>query len=180
MTNLVEEVQSKDGTKATLVAEMKNHATGFKRDLGNGASALAHVAWGLEQVSQSNNRDTTILVKYISAAREKGDDVAASAVGFLTRQVFPKAKIAKDKNNNPVIKIKGIQPEADALAILRKLVEEKTSLRGTKVRSAFRTDDEEKSFDPKAWAERQAKSHDVKELRAMIAALQAAEQAKAK
>lgn len=155
-----------------MTFEVNKHVGQFSRNLGNGAAALADVAVALEHVR--TNRDTTVLVRMIERAKEKQDAAAASATMFLVRQVFEGAKAGKTKDGRMTIKIKDAVVSNTAPATIDRLVSEGTSLRGPKVREAFKSDDEkQKDFDVKAWAARAAKAH-PDQINAMIAALQEA------
>lgn len=145
----------------------------FYTALGNGKIAASHMRDLL--VSVVSSRDTTIIAKAIKRAKEKGDDKAAQVLSLATREVFPNAKISKDKAGKFSIKIKGIEASKPALERLEKAVADKLSIRGATFAKAIKgeTVKEEKPFDAIAWAERALKAQGDENLDAMIAALQA-------
>lgn len=144
------------------------------RSLGNGKTALIKAHQAVEHVRTTGAGDTTILSKMIAKARAKGDEKAAADLSFLVRQIWDGARATKDKNDNPVIKIKGCAVSNSAVDTLAELVREGVSMRGPKFRKAFKSEDDntDADFDAKAAAERWAKRHAKKEALAFIAALQ--------
>lgn len=152
---------------------MKKSVAAFKRGLGNGAGAMAELAFMVEGAFTTG--DTTSLVKALQASVERDDAYAKQVIGFITSQVWPGRKLSKDGKNNFVMKTKGIKPVQSALDVTLDLAKRDVSLRsGSTIRKAFQPDDAkaEKTFDVKDWAKRQAKAH-PDAIDAMIAALQA-------
>lgn len=147
--------------------------TAFYRALGNGKLAASHMRDLIKSVVSS--RDTTIIAKAIYRAKEKSDDKAASVLSTVTREVFPDAKITKDKSGKFSIKIKGIAANEKAIERLNDAVNSGLSIRGATFLKAVKGEKEktETQFDAKAWAERAIKAQGDENIDAMIAALQA-------
>ena len=100
----------------------------FFSSLGNGVNAGAALFDLVQSVVSS--RDTTILTRQIKRAeQEKKDAQAAGAIRLVTKAVFPGAKVAKDKNGQTTIKIKGVEADQEALARFQQAVEKKLSIR---------------------------------------------------
>ncbi len=159
-------------TSSVATNDIKTVEDKFINSLGSGVGAAKQLSEMIKSVSSS--RDTTVLARSIFRSEKKGDLAAASIVRFVTGQVWPKAKVQKVKDGVPKITIKGIEHNQEAINRLVGAVEKNLSIRHTTFRKVVKgdTDTEPKTFDPKAWAERQAKSH-KDSLDAMIAALQA-------
>lgn len=157
----------------------------FYRALGNGEQAGLELCNMIRSVMSS--RDTTVLVRAIRRAEDKKDQQAANVVRFVVRHIWPAvldengatikagAKVGKDKNGLPVIKISGVGHDDMAFARLEEAVERKLSIRHKAFRNAVQPpveDGEEQEFDYVAWAKRALKQH-PDGLETMIAALQA-------
>lgn len=148
----------------------KDQTAAWGRSLGNGATALALGVDAIEHVR--THGDTTVLIRMAERAKERNDNNAASALMFMVKQVWPGAKLAKSKAG-PTLKIKGIAPVNSAVDTLATLKAEGASLRGSKLREAFRGDADKPEFDPKVVTARVCKPLTKAQAQQVIAAMQA-------
>lgn len=160
---------------------------GFRNSLGNPQKSLAHAAFLIEACAKLEGRNTMPIVRMIKQAKDKGRDAEAGMVWKLFNHVFDGAKRTKDKQGNVVIKIAGIQPNADNMDAIAKLVVAEKSINSKDVKALFNATAVKRAFDPKGWAERYVKGHNAQEvidhkaeLKLRLAALEAAEKAAAK
>ena len=162
------QVNNKFDEKATV--------TKWKTSLGNGKAALAEAHQAIEAVVIS--RDTTVIGRMIDAARDKQDNAAAQTLSFLTRQVWPKAKITVSKKDDRTsIIIKGIEARNEPVVTLAECVTKGLSLRGATLRKEMTGETTTPDFDATKWADNMvARGHkNGLTLAAMKAALDAAE-----
>lgn len=161
-------------TTATVSTVTTNNVqkieSAFYAALGTGTVAAKHMADLIKSVSVS--RDTTIISKAMTRAKEKGDDKAASVLGLAMREVFPKVKVT-NKAGKYSFTIKGIQADEKAVARLESAVAKNLSIRGDTFRKAIMAEKPVATpvIDYKKKAENIQKSG--ADLDKMIAALQA-------
>lgn len=163
---------------------IKSAQAGFRNSLGSPVKSLAHAAFLINACAALDDRNTTPIVRMISQAKERGRDNEAGAVWKLFTQVFEGAKRSKDKNGNPTIKISGITPNDLAMEAINVLVSEGKSINSKEVKALYNSAVVKREKDHVKWATNFVKSHkdqeviDKKaELRAQLAALEAAEKA---
>tara|TARA_R110002072_G_scaffold277590_1_gene439321 strand:+ start:892 stop:1368 length:477 start_codon:yes stop_codon:yes gene_type:complete len=113
--------------------------TPFNRSLGNGAQMGVLFALAIDHVIE--NRDTTVIVKLINAAKGKKDAQAERAIRSTFAAVFEGSKVTKTKTGI-AIKIKDATLSNSAVDSLKELISEGVSMRGDKWSKAFKAGDE--------------------------------------
>ncbi len=113
--------------------------TPFNRSLGNGAQMGVLFSLAIDHVIE--NRDTTVIVKLINAAKNKKDAQAERAIRSTFAAVFEGSKVTKTKTGI-AIKIKDATLSNSAVNSLKELIGEGVSMRGDKWSKAFKSDDE--------------------------------------
>lgn len=147
---------------------MENIVKSFARSLGNGITMGEQLKAAIDHVIKE--RDTTVIVKFINAARKKKDKQAENAIKFTLSKIYVGAEI-ETKKGNLSIRIKNATLSNSAVDTLNSLAG-KVSMRGTNWNKAFKGETDKPEFDVKVWAEKQVKAR-PEQLEAMIAALQA-------
>jgi len=117
----------------------KTILTPFNRSLGNGAAMGGLFALAIDHVIEQ--RDTTVIVKLINAAKGKKDTQAERAIRSTFAAIFEGAKVTKTKTGI-AIKIKDATLSNSAVDSLKGLVAEGVSMRGDKWSKAFQSGDE--------------------------------------
>jgi hypothetical protein len=117
----------------------KTILTPFNRSLGNGAAMGGLFALAIDHVIE--NRDTTVIVKLINAAKGKKDTQAERAIRSTFAAIFEGSKVTKTKTGI-AIKIKDATLSNSAVDSLKELVAEGVSMRGDKWSKAFQSGDE--------------------------------------
>ena len=117
----------------------KTILTPFNRSLGNGAAMGSLFALAIDHVIEQ--RDTTVIVKLINAAKGKKDTQAERAIRSTFAAIFEGAKVTKTKTGI-AIKIKDATLSNSAVDSLKELVSEGISMRGDKWSKAFQSGDE--------------------------------------
>lgn len=111
----------------------------FFASLGNGVAAGEHLFSMVESVVSS--RDTTVLTKAIKRADiNKSDKLAGNVIRFVVSQVWPGAKMTKNKADDYSIKIKGIEADTAALSRFKSAIEHKLSIRHAAFRKHIKPD----------------------------------------
>ena len=124
---------------------IENTIKNFTSNLGNGTKMGEHLSVAIDHVR--GTRDTTVIVKFINAAKKKGDTQAEKAIKFTFGQIYTGAKITKTKTGIS-IKIKDATLSNAGVDTLKKLVASGVSMRGTNWTKAFKTgEDEAKELD---------------------------------
>ena len=157
----------------TKANDINTIETKFRANLGNGIKAGEYLRDMIKAVVSS--RDTTIITRNMALVdKNKQDSGALTTIRTIVGQVYPGAKLTKQKDGQYKLKISGIEADNDALARLDTAVERGLSIRHATFRQvvAPKPEAEDKEYDAKAAAERFYKAHPDK-LEAMIAALQA-------
>ena len=113
----------------------KTILTPFNRSLGNGAAMGQLFLAAVEHVIAE--RDTTVIVKLINAAKAKKDSQAETGVRTTFAAIFNGAKTVKTKNGF-AIQIKDATINNDNVSILKDLVSDGVSMRGTKWLKSFK------------------------------------------
>jgi len=152
----------------------------FFRNLGDGVKAAANLQEMVLSVVKS--RDTTVLSKAMyRAEKEKNDTNASGAIRIVVGEVYPDAKLHKNKETGEYkITIKGCEADTNALTRLATVVEKGLSLRHATFRKTMKGDVEKPAFDAIKAAESFIKAHkNPAEVIAYIHALQAAHKAMA-
>ena len=135
---------SKPIRKANDIFEIESK---FHRALGDGVKAGAYMQQLILSVVDS--RDTTVLVKAIQRASEnKADHQAVSTLRAVIGQVWPKAKVTKNKSNTVSILIKGIKEDSEALERLALAVSSEYSIRGVAFKKAIMPESETVTLTP--------------------------------
>jgi hypothetical protein len=116
----------------------KTILTPFNRSLGNGAAMGGLFALAIDHVIE--NRDTTVIVKLINAAKGKKDTQAERAIRSTFAAIFEGSKVTKTKTGI-AIKIKDATLSNSAVDSLKELVAEGVSMRGDKWSKAFQSGD---------------------------------------
>lgn len=120
----------------------------FFRNLGNGVKAGDFLYQMVQSVVSS--RDTTVLVRAMDRAKNKKQDAqAARTIAMVAGQVWPKAKVTKDKNGYPRITIKGIEADPNALERVKEAVDKGLSIRHTAFRKTVVGDRDKPEFELK-------------------------------
>tara|TARA_R110002167_G_scaffold336693_1_gene544093 strand:+ start:194 stop:715 length:522 start_codon:yes stop_codon:yes gene_type:complete len=117
----------------------KTILTPFNRSLGNGAAMGALFALAIDHVIIE--RDTTVIVKLINAAKDKKDSQAERAIRTTFAAIFEGAKTVK-VTKGISIKIKDATLSNSAVDSLKELVADGVSMRGDKWSKAFKASDE--------------------------------------
>ena len=164
----------------TTVNNIDQTASNFFRNLGDGVKAAANLQEMVLSVVKS--RDTTILSRSMyRAEKEKNDTNASSAIRIVVGEVYPDAKLHKNKETGEYkITIKHCEADANALTRLATVVEKGLSLRHATFRKTMKGDVEKPAFDAIKAAESFIKAHkNPADVIAYIHALQAAHKAMA-
>jgi len=159
----------------TTVNNIETVSGNFFRNLGNGVKAASNLQDMVLSVVKS--RDTTVLSKAMyRAEKEKNDTNASGAIRVVVGEVYPDAKLHKNKETGEYkITIKGCEADADALTRLATVVEKGLSLRHATFRKTMKGDVDKPAFNPIDAAAKFVKSHkNPAEVIAYIHALQAA------
>ena len=162
----------------TTVNNIETVSGNFFRNLGNGVKAASDLQEMVLSVVKS--RDTTVLSKAMyRAEKEKNDTNASGAIRIVVGEVYPDAKLHKNKETGEYkITIKGCEADANALTRLATVVEKGLSLRHATFRKTMKGDVEKPAFDAIKAAESFIKAHkNPAEVIAYIHALQAAHKA---
>ena len=152
----------------------------FFRNLGDGVKAAANLQEMVLSVVKS--RDTTILARSMyRAEKEKNDTNASAAIRIVVGEVYPDAKLHKNKETGEYkITIKGCEANPDALTRLATVVEKGLSLRHATFRKTMKGDVSKPEFNAIEAATKFVKAHkNPAEVAAYIHALQAAHKAMA-
>ena len=152
--------KTKEKPAVAQVNDVENVATKFRNSLGNGKVAAQH--WSTLINSVVSSRDTTVLAKQFKMVRDnEGDAHALRAMMVTIKAVWPNVKVKRNtKTGDHSILIKGIDADKAAIARMNEAVEKGLVLRDTYAKHVKgETEKTEKTFDVKAWAERQVKAH---------------------
>ena len=150
----------------------------FFRNLGDGVKAASNLQEMVLSVVKS--RDTTILSRAMyRAEKEKNDTNASGAIRVVVGEVYPDAKLHKNKETGEYkITIKGCEADTSALERLATVVEKGLSLRHATFRKTMKGDVAKPAFDAMDAANKFVKSHkNPAEVAAYIHALQVAHKA---
>lgn len=115
----------------------------FYRSLGDGVKAGQLIAQMVASVVK--HRDTTVITRAIKRAGSKSDKTAANVLRFCFSQVFPDAKIKKDKKTDTLsILIKDTEADEEALSRLMAASAAGYSIRGPLFRKTVKGEADEK------------------------------------
>ena len=117
----------------------KTILTPFNRSLGNGAAMGELFALAVDHVILE--RDTTVIVKLINAAKAKKDSQAERAIRSTFAAIFEGAKTVKTAKGFS-IKIKDATLSNSAVDTLKDLVADSVSMRGDKWSKSFQSAEE--------------------------------------
>lgn len=130
---------------------VKKAIEGFGRNIGNGVLVMQHAAFLFEMCAEQ--RDTNYISRMIQTAKDRNDHAAASGVLFLAKKVWPGLKVETDKKSgHSRLKIAGIKHDANALALIVALADQKKSFRSKDVKAAFNSETVTKTASEKAQA----------------------------
>ena len=157
---------------------IKNASTrAWSARANNGATVLQVTLDAIDHAF-GDSGDWTVLAHHLRKGIDAGAKREVDNIKLVIRSVVPDIKIvADDKQPTGIrIKMKGAVKNNHATSIVHDLIERKVSISGTAIKNALMPEEEkekkEKTFDAKAWAQRQVKNN-PDQLEAMIAALQA-------
>lgn len=107
--------------------------TSFLKAMGNGIAATAHLATLIHDAS--NTGDSRRIASVVNKLVTKGDANGSRVVRQVFAAIFTGAKFAKSKDKKTIVlKLKGVEIDADALARLDTAVSDNLSIRDALVK----------------------------------------------
>ena len=144
----------------------------FAGAVGNGATMTKEFTNAVNYVIASG--DTTVVLRQYQRAKLRGDDKMASLVLTTFERIFDGAKRNNKAGKIVGLKITDATLSNEAVHTLHELSAESVSMRGSKFKAAFVTDEDETKFDIVAFVARTLKSHPDLDKQAFIAAFKKA------